>query len=394
MPTDRSVIGLPTGDDEVRTFAEILDRTYLRSREEGEAWLKHADPAQLRVVRRGGRVAGGLRLMPSGQWFGGREVPMTGVASVAVDPEHRAGGLATELMRITLEELHTAGAALSVLYPATQPVYRRAGYELAGSWIRYRMACAAIDIRDRALEIRRLDPETARPVLQQAYDTRARRTAGQLARRAERWERVLSSERDEVHVYAAGPAGAPEGYVVFSQHREGAWKYDLQCRDLVALTPSAGRRLLTFAADHRSFSKDLLWTGAPADPLLVQLREQDWERARSWEWMLRVIDVRGALETRGYPSGLEAELHLEVRDDVLPWNSGRFVLTVAGGEGRVRKGGRGRLRTDVRGLASLYTGYLGAEELLATGYVEGPGKDLAVATATFAGPAPWLADFF
>lgn len=394
MPSDRSLIGPPSDTDEVRTFGGILDRTYLRSREESEAWLKHAHPADLRVVRRDGRLAGGLRLLQGGQWFGGREVPMTGVASVAVDPEHRAGGLATALMRATLEELHAAGAAISVLYPATQPVYRRVGYELAGSWIRYRVACAAIDVRDRGLEVRRLEPETARPVLQRLYDARARRTAGQLARSDDRWERVLSSDRDEVHAYVAGPADAPEGYLVFSQHREHVWKYDLQCRDLVALTPAAGRRLLTFAADHRSFSKDLLWTGAPAEPLLMHLREQDWERARSWEWMLRIVDVRGALEARGYAPGLDGELHLEVRDDVLPWNDGRFVLAVTGGNGKVRKGGRGRLRIDVRGLASLYTGYLGAEELLATDYIEGPDKDLAAATAAFAGPAPWLADFF
>jgi predicted acetyltransferase len=164
--------------------------------------------------------------------------------------------------------------------------------------------------------------------------------------------------------------------------------------DICALTPGAARRILTFVADHRSFIETLQWNGAPADIFTFFLSEPRRRVFMSWPWMLRVVDVRTALAERGYPLTVDAELELHVTDDVLPGNDGDYMLSVSGGKAEVRIGGSGRIRIDVRGLASLYTGYLSAHELIATGYIEASDEDLSVADAVFAGPAPWLADFF
>jgi predicted acetyltransferase len=113
--------------------------------------------------------------------------------------------------------------------------------------------------------------------------------------------------------------------------------------------------------------------------------------------MLRVVHVAKALAARGYPDGVEGELHLEVRDDVLPANQGRYMVRVAGGRGEVTPGGRGELKLDVRGLAALYAGYLAPAALRAIGFleVEGAGEAvLATAARVFAGPEPWMPDFF
>ncbi|HVL81726.1 MAG TPA: GNAT family N-acetyltransferase [Actinomycetota bacterium] len=385
--------GRPDGTAETEQLGAILDIVYLRSPEEGRRWLDRTDPDHLRVLRTGGTVVGGMRVWPLGQWYGGRPVPMWGVASVAVDPAHRASGFATGMMRSSLEEMHSAGAALSALYPATQPVYRRTGWELAGTWTRFRLPAAAIDVRDRELDIRRVDAGDG--VFKQLYDRRAAASNGHLARTEAYWRFVQSPRSEEtVHRYVVERDGRPEGYVVFTQDREGAWRYNLNCRDVVATSPAAARRLWTFFADHRSFSEDVTWSGSGSDPMLFVLREQEWKAPRSWTWMLRIVDVKAALSERGYPAGMEAEVHLDVRDDVCGWNEGRWVLSVAGGRGQVRKGGRGRLRIDVRGLASLYSGFSTGSELVATGYAEGREGDLAAATAAFSGPAPVLPDFF
>jgi predicted acetyltransferase len=147
-------------------------------------------------------------------------------------------------------------------------------------------------------------------------------------------------------------------------------------------------------ADHRSMSEHFRFVGAPADPLLHLLAEQDYETTKAIHWMLRVMDVRGALEARGWPAGVAAELHLDVNDDVLPWNHGRFAIEIADGKAKVRKGGRGRIRLDVRALASMYSGHMTPAALALTGQLEAPGKDVAVATGAFAGAAPWMPDFF
>ncbi len=66
------------------------------------------------------------------QWWSGRAVPMAGVASVRVAPEDRGRGIARRLMAAVLADVAARGYPLSVLYPATMPLYRSFGWELAG----------------------------------------------------------------------------------------------------------------------------------------------------------------------------------------------------------------------------------------------------------------------
>ena len=128
--------------------------------------------------------------------------------------------------------------------------------------------------------------------------------------------------------------------------------------------------------------------------MLALLPDRRYELKLVDQWMVRLLDVPAALRARGYPRGLEAELHLEVKDDVLPENDGRLVLRVADGVGAVSAGGEGRLALDVRGLAALYTGHLSPDQLAATGLLSGTAEDRAAASPVFAGPAPWMPDFF
>ena len=128
--------------------------------------------------------------------------------------------------------------------------------------------------------------------------------------------------------------------------------------------------------------------------MLTMLREQR-SRMRLWEyWMLRIVDVAGALEARGYAADRGARVHFEVRDDVLPQNNGRFVLEVSDGRGKVSRGGDGRVGIDVRGLAAMYTGHWTAEQLRGRDYLEASAEDASAASAVFAGHAPFMSDRF
>jgi len=104
--------------------------------------------------------------------------------------------------------------------------------------------------------------------------------------------------------------------------------------------------------------------------------------------------VAKALEARGWPAGLSGALHLEVEDALFPENQGRFVLEVADGAARVRRGGEGRLRLDVRALASLYTGFHSAEALRMVGALEADDASVRSAVALFSGPQPSIRDMF
>jgi predicted acetyltransferase len=192
--------------------------------------------------------------------------------------------------------------------------------------------------------------------------------------------------------------GEPEGYVVF---RQAARTDPLRVSDLCVLTRQAARRLLTVFASFRSMVETVRWNGGPLDPVLYALQEPAIGTTRvrvtrpiAIDWMLRIVDVRKALEERGYPPGLEAELHFELEDDMLPANNGRVTLAVAGGRGEVREGGEGRIRMHVRDLAAVYTGFATPFEQALMGPVSGPEEDLALAGSVFAGPRPWMAEIF
>lgn len=160
------------------------------------------------------------------------------------------------------------------------------------------------------------------------------------------------------------------------------------------LTAAAVRRFWTFIADHRSIIKKVRWRSSTVDPLLLLLPEQTSNIRYSNHWMLRVINVSKALEKRGYPLGIETELHLEVFDDLLPENNGKFVLSVSNGQGEVTKGGKGELQLDVRALAPLYTGLFTPHQLQLVGRLEAQETALLAATQLFAGSQPWMPDSF
>jgi predicted acetyltransferase len=383
-------VSAPSDVEELKAFLPVHRRTYLMSAEDGEAWAGWVPLENVRIAQRDGVPIGGMTLVPMGQWFGGRSVPMTGISGVGIEPAERASGGGTAFMSEVLRELYSSGVALSSLYPATNTVYRRCGYELAGDNIRYRLDTDHADVRDRSLTI---ENTTDHDTIKSLYTQRNRRTAGPLDRSERFWERIFEPWKREADAYLISGSDGPEGYVVYNRAPGEAVRGHMYA-DVVALTPAAVRRIIAFVADHRSFIETFNWNGSPADPIAFHLSEPRRKVMLSWPWMTRIVELRAALTERGYPVAVEGELHLRVSDDVLSGNDGSFILRVAGGKAELEPGGAGRVGIDIRGLAPLYTGYSSAHELLSTGYIEGSDEDLALADAMFAGPAPWLPDFF
>jgi predicted acetyltransferase len=389
-------IAPPADEADLARFAAIVSRSLGPAPDRAMSFVQSIGAAHLRLARVGAQVVGGLGLLPMGHWFGGRPVSCVGVTGVAVAPEHRSRGIAAELMRAALEESRREGVALSSLYPATSPVYRAAGYETAGSWTVYRLTIADVGPGARDRELRAAGAEDT-ATIRAMYDARARFLAGAVERTPYFWRRVLEPIGDDARAYLVEGAGGAEGYAVLS-HRDTAsaprQPMEIVVRDFVARTPAAGRRILRLLADHRSMARRATLVTGPGDPLLLAAREEKLEVAEHLRWKLRVVDVRAALERRGWSPCVRGEVHLDVRDALLPENARRWAVEVAGGRAEVREGGSGAIAIDVRGLASLFSGFLPAEELRAAGLCDGRDADLATATAVFAGPAPWVGDFY
>jgi predicted acetyltransferase len=380
----------PMRGDEIDALNGLLEQALTFSLGSMAPWTSAIGHANMRAVRRGGRAVAGIGIIPMGHYFGGRSVRAGGITAVGVSPEQRGSGVGLWMLGQSLEELHRQGVPLASLYPATTAFYRRSGFERAAQRIIYEVPIGAMAVRDYTLEAMPAGPAEY-AAIKQIYAQQGARGAGFIDRPDLFWNMILEPKDKPAYKFIVMRAGVPEGYVVFGH---AAWNDPLNVRDIVALTPDAGRRLLTLLADHRSMIETARIPGGPSDPLLFLLPEQKQKVSWSLDLMLRLVDVAGALGARGYPRGIVAELHLDVQDELLPWNQGRFVLEIADGRAEVRPGGEGRVTLHVRDLAALYSGYLTPAELRQSGTLRGPEEDLALATLAFIGPRPWTPDMF
>lgn len=388
----------PLRRDELDEFTDRAIQA-LRVAPEGrfEDFLEAVGVENLRVRRAGGALSAGLGFIPTDQRVGGAWVPSALVTAVWVAPAARGRGAASALTAELLEELRAAGTPLSTLYPATLALYRRAGYEVAGASHRLVMDASALPTgAPEGWTVEELGGVTATDpgLLADVYDAAVAHLGALATRRVDAlWHGLLrwnNGGRTSAFV-ARDPEGAARGSLVLDTlHSDPV----VHVRELVGLEPDAARTLLAHLAGYRGFFETIKWIGGPFDPFAALLRESP-ERFEIDPAMVRLIDVPAALRARGYPAGLTAEVPLDVVDPILPANAGRLTLALDGsGAGEATRGGDGRVRAGVRGLAALYTGYATPQELALAGMLSGPPEDLAALAAAFAGPRPWLADRF
>jgi predicted acetyltransferase len=296
-------------------------------------------------------------------------------------------------MRCAVEELSSKGVALSGLYPTTRRLYRSVGYEPAGTYSEI-----AISMRDLAgerspLPVRNLGPDDEAGV-RALYRERAIGRSGHLDRGGYSWHRILEPREGNARGFVVGEPGALEGYAIFYEKPTATrLHYDLVVTDLVASTERAYRALLSLLGQHGTLGESVVLHTGPGDPVVQLLPDGHFNSGGVHHWMTRVVDVAAALSTRGY-GAIEAQLEIEVRDDLLGRNAGRWVLSIRGGRATVERGGGGKLTLDVRGLAPLYTGHASARDLATLGLLRGDGATLSAADLVFGSRAPWMPDFF
>jgi predicted acetyltransferase len=381
-------------EDELPELASILSWCFGFPSADAAPWLAIGGLENVRVLRRDRKIAACLLLIDQAQFFGGKSVPAIGIAGVGTPPESRGAGAAIVLMESMLRELASRGIATSSLYPATIPLYRRVGYELAGTHHEITVPITAIECRDRTLPLRLMTSDDDDAV-KACYRAHATRTNGHVDRGPYIWKRVHAPRGEVTRGFVVGQGTNVDGYaVVYEKRPPGSLNYSLVATDLVAHTAAATRRLLTFLADHGTLAESITWKGSPNDTFVHALTTLRTTSRLYHHWMTRIVDVPAALTARGYASILRGELALEIADDVIASNAGAFVLRVEDGHAEVKRGGSGGLRLHVRALAAMLTSHMTPYALAASGHLEGTNDQLAIASALFAGAPPWMPDFF
>ena len=419
-----------TPDDDLTAQLYLGERAFgMMSPAAREGWLRrNEDPVadgRFFAVFDGGRQVGGAAWHDMRQWWAGREVPMAGVAAVKIAPEVRGQGLGRQLMIEVLREIAARGYPLSALYPATMPIYRALGWELAGG--RYHAVVPARALRsiappDKAIaggsgqgipggypresgappRASTVPDDMLRPAMP-ALRPAARGDAAEViavigrAHQAARDLGPVTRDLASVQSWFNASPGAyrylcDDGFISYQwQPGNGGLFADW----MVAASPGAQRALLALLAGHSSTADTVELRTSPDSPLWWLLRERDAKLVKRSMWMLRVIDLQAAITSRGFASGITGAVRMTVVDGALSPNGGTWELTVFGGAGAVEKVGADpeALTVGARGLAALYAGTPVQTLRLAGLATGGSPSDDALLTGAFAGTAYMLDDF-
>jgi predicted acetyltransferase len=345
---------------------------------------------------------------------GSQALPAAGVTWVSVLPSHRRRGVLSSIMRRQLADIQDRGEPLAVLWASESVIYSRYGYGRA-MWhadltlYRGEGTLARTAPADGGLRLRLVDPVAAIPELAKVYDAVLPSRPGFIARTESWWQRTVYDPADRrqgtspLHCVLAEDDGGPRGYALYSA--AGRWDRDtslpdgaLTVREMVAADAAASAAL---SADllSRDLTTEFRLRGRPVDdPLLYQLADPRRARPQLKDALwVRIIDVPAALARRRYSA--PADVVLEVRDDLLPANAGRWRLTTGGAP--LDRGGLPAtcvssssapdVLLDVTQLGAAYLGGTTLSALAGAGLVtEGrPGAVRQLSTALSWDPAPW-----
>jgi predicted acetyltransferase len=345
---------------------------------------------------------------------GSAALPAAGVTWVSVLPSHRRRGVLTSLMRRQLADVRDRGEPLAVLWASESVIYSRFGYGRAmwhADFTLYRGegTLARTAPADGGLRLRLVDPVAAIPELAKVYDAVLPSRPGFIARTESWWQRTVYDPvarrqgTSPLHCVLAEDDGGPRGYALYSAMNR--WDSDtslpdsaLNVREMVAADATASAALSTDLLS-RDLTTEFRLRGRPVDdPLLYQLADPRRARPRLKDALwVRIIDVPSALARRRYSA--PADVVLEVRDELLPANAGRWRLTT----GSAAPDGSGLSATcapsgsapdvllDVTQLGAVYLGGTTLSALAGAGLVtEGrPGAVRQLSTALSWEPAPW-----
>eukprot|EP00742_Colponemidia_sp_Colp-10_P001903 GILJ01002034.1.p1 GENE.GILJ01002034.1~~GILJ01002034.1.p1 ORF type:complete len:426 (-),score=55.41 GILJ01002034.1:72-1253(-) len=353
------------------------------------------------------QLVGSVAVVPMAHYFGKRSVSTGAITAVSVAPHLRGKKIAKTAMLHAIEEMAKRDFALSTLYPTAPAVYRGIGYANAAARCSFSIALSSIPsavfLPFPGVHVRPFVPAQDEGGVRNAYKRWAVHQNGPFVREEQAqeefctvWDRTFLIPGEPLQRYVVVDESIQEivGYTTYALRRKGLANLWLQVTDQVICTPAAGNCLLNFYASNKSMASEVRFFGNLQHPFLSVLPELKVELG--YLVHVRIISLKRALEQRGYPSSLTAEVHLTVSDAIVPDNNGSFILRVSNGVGALEKGGRGDVILDVSALASLYTGYLSASQLLFDARLSNRGDEdcIVLLDTLFAGPAPTLTDFF
>ena len=331
------------------------------------------------IAVEGDDTAAAFRAYRLQQHMHGASMPMMGVAAVAVAAHARRRGLGAEICRTALRHGYDRGDVLSALYPFRPSFYEDLGYGLVGVLHSHRFRPELLPVTHQHPRVRLVSD--AALLIRSAYDAVATRSNGMISRNDRIWRQHL--DWPDVHAFALERGGTCAGYLIV-QYGSAASAEDkpLTIRELVAVDDDAYNELLSWISLQRDAWRVIQYDALPSERLDLRLIDPRAPRhvpARTLFApvatvlrgpMLRVLNVRKAIEMRRHWGVADASFTINVADRELPENSGVIRVALSNGRAEIEDAGiagETHLETSASTFAQIYAGELSPVEAVLLG---------------------------
>lgn len=321
-----------------------------------------------------GNIIGGAHSHRVEMSIPGASAVIAGVANIAVQPTHRRQGVLTRMMRHQIKDIHERGEPLAALFATESVIYGRYGYGVASSyehWTLDRQFNGFAGPYETPGRVVFVDPVDIPKQFPEVFRRSTIGRPGVFQKALHRWERESQAPEHRQGgpgglFYAAyEDGGRMDGYAMYRISGN-----TLTVNELMAVTKEANAALWRFCFDMDLVSRTEALKRPVDDPMPWMLADpRRLERStRDGVWV-RLIDVGAALTLRRYMQS--GRLVLEVRDELCPWNDGRFELdgSLEGATCRAT-GSSPDLALSVAALASAYLGGVSFSTLSQAGLVD------------------------
>ncbi|MFI5696082.1 GNAT family N-acetyltransferase [Kribbella sp. NPDC051586] len=310
----------------------------------------------------------------------GGQLPVAGVTMVGVRPTHRRRGILRDLMLAQLTDIHEAGTEPLAALTASEPViYPRFGYGLASDHQEIVVPKASRTLRPVAgiddVRIRYVDVRESLARCAVLRNKLALERPG-MFQHDERWQEFVisnnllsnTSNASKLRCVLAERDGELTGFAYYRTKRAEKGYVDVLRVHAVDLASHAA--LWRYLLEPDLLSETHCEMVASDDPLLDLLLDPRAPSpiTRDGVWV-RPVDVGTALAGRTYAR--DVDVVIEVIDDFLPWNAGRWHLDGGPAGAACESTSRDAdLTLQVRDLGAVYLGRPSLARLGRAGLVE------------------------
>jgi predicted acetyltransferase len=348
------------------------------------------------VVEVDGEIRAAAIAIPATWWFRGVAYPISAIAGVAVRDVDRRRRFASELMRCIVHADLAAGRPYSALYPFQHGFYRRLGYASVGLMHYWRIPTGHLPDDARLRRSVRQLVEADRARVADLYTQSLREGPGGLARNDGQWAKRWTRDDERWVVYDDGQL---RGYLVYRPAQAS-----LEVMEFVTLSAEAERGLWAFLGaqvEQRSAVTlltpvDQSFWALLREPAMFEAVNRGFiindVAALTMSFMVRVIDVRAALQARLFPRDVVGQFSLEVRDPILAPAGQSFEVQLADGRAHIEPlHGQPDMQCEVDTLSQIWSGALSASHAQRFGLLGAPPAKLELWDRAFPVGPPFIA---